>query len=477
MTMTGKFFISFLVTLVVVVSTVPIINIKTDYHRVLQRDFHALYKVRRENTSFLKVAYLIDHPDQFDNIIFGSSRVGYGINTVTLAENLGGSWFKLSYPGGVPYQHFYNLKALLANGFIPKKVVIAMNDFDAWAAKGDQKYHKNYNRRLYPNGLFDYIKFYSFYLFKKPSKAEFDILAGKIKLQTNHRIVGEIHGFSSSKNSNEKKRKASLIARKPYHWKRADLEYNYDESLDYLGRIVSLCRKNGVELYLVNLPTQLKSLAARNFNDLDSYKREVVKYHGFYDFSGSYSIANTPLYWFENSHFGRELGSKMIEVFANEKRPPGQFGSYVTADNITQHLSLVKEGVLADLPVLLMENNNAVISESLLSRPQNLPLNLFGSPLFAENDGGKTTLQIPKKRLEKNHYVVRLSLNALAQTSFGVMANGKRLAGKKLVIGDNRVYFYSSVMDLANGLDFVIDSNKIDFSASRLELFSLKYMR
>lgn len=483
MSKTTKFFIPFFITLVLVLAIVPMINVVTDYSRVFHRDYHYLYKETRENTGFLKVSYLLEHSRDYDSVLFGSSRARFGFNAVALNDKIGGKWFKMWYPGGVPYQHYHTLRALISNGFIPKQVIISLNDFDMWTTDGAQKFNTNYNRRLYPVSILEWLSFYHFYLYKKPGKVEFEILQGKTRLRKSNRILGEKYGFSASKNQNEKSKKASFLARPPYHAHMANKNYNFTDSLQYISKIVELCKKKGIDLYLVNLVSPLKILTARNFDDIESFKKQLVLLHDFYDFSGSYKVANNPMNWFEMSHFDRQLGTKMIEAIS-QKRNSGQFGSFVTKENVTVHLKAVKKDVLRDLPALLSQDATTIVSESLLNRASHLPINLLGSPFFIgdgnnqhwQAHGGATyTVKIPLDKLAYSNYVVRIDVTVKNKGAILIHSQHKQLIAKKLKKGKNQLFVYIASTDLADGLRIRIKGEKANQTLKTLTVFTLAH--
>lgn len=358
----------FIISIVIaslVTGIIPLINLYTDFSRVLHEDYNYHYANNRENLAYLKIAYLLNNQNKFDNLIFGSSRVRFGINTNTLQSELGGKWYKVEYPGGTPLQHFHNLRSLLLKGYQPEKIILTIDDFDIWTHFSLETLNDQYNRRMYPNGVGELIDFYKFYLFKKPGNDELKIITGETKLKKYNRIIEENYGWGipPSENPNAHKQKLSILP--PYHPKMANMKYNYTEPLRHIAAFKALCDKQQITLYIVYFPSTPKTLLARNHTSIESFKNDLLKISEFYDFSGIYSITSNLSNWNEMSHFRTTIGDEIIQNIKKSTAIPGKFGTLVSGKNIERHISLIKENIISKIPDLSATRTNLLISDSL----------------------------------------------------------------------------------------------------------------
>ena len=361
-----QFVLVFLIVAIVALSILPAVNIFTDFSRVFNKDYDYHYMDNRENLGYLKVAYLLEHKDEFSCLVFGSSRVRVGFDTAILEKYLGGSWYKMEYPAGLAYHHFSNLYALIENGFVPSQVLLTISDFDMWSNNSERNVISQYNGRLYPVGFFEMVDFYRFYLFKVPRKSEIDILRGNLTLKKSNRIVRENGGMGIPEKENAKKHREKLLKMAPYQKEFANIKYDYSEAIKYIKLIKNLCNRYNIKLYVAILPSTPKTLIARNHNSINSFKRELVNIVDFYDFNGIYEITKNLSNWLEMSHFRTTIGNAMVRAISVNSMEVGNFGTLVTESNIEHHLNLVDSGIRKNLPKLLEDDENIYISNSLL---------------------------------------------------------------------------------------------------------------
>lgn len=366
-----KHFLVIISITLLIVMVIPSVNILSDPYRVFSKDYFHTYEHNTENLGYLKVSYLLEHEEDFDSLIFGSSRVRIGFNTTTFARLFSGNWYKMEYPGGVPYQHYSNLETLIRHQYTPRRVILAINDFDLWMENSHVEFQQNYNRRLLPSGLDEIAAFYKFYLFKYPGEIEKQILKGEIKLKKTNRIIGENAGYGLPQGVTESTHTRTILEYEPYQLYAADREYRYQETLDYIRKFIDLCIEHEIEYTIIYLPTIYKTLLARNHDSIDAFKRDLVKLSPFSDFSGIHPESMSVMRWRETSHFTSELGDKMIMKLVDRDSTPGKFGSLVTEENIYQHLSLNRNLIMNNIKGLLQRDNNIYLDKSLLQSMSN----------------------------------------------------------------------------------------------------------
>ncbi len=358
------FFVT-VITAGLVTGILPIFNIYTDFSRVLNKDYTYRYLPNRENLVYLKIAYLLDNQEDYDNLIVGSSRVHYGINTNTLTQELGGSWYKMEYPGGTPLQHFHNLTTLLYHGYRPQKIILTIDDFNLWVQQSIEALQNHYNQTMYPHGFRKIIDFYKFYLFKKPGDEELLILTGGLRLKRYWRIFEENSGRGVPASEDTTAHYEKLRKHHPFDAYAANIEYDYSKTIQYVSAIKTLCDKQQITLYIAFFPNTPKTLLARNHDSIESFKKELVTISEFYDFSGIHDITSDPSNWAEMSHFRTTIGDEIIKRITNTNNIPGIFGTLVTQKNIEDHITILEKGIISKIPELMESRSNIIISDSL----------------------------------------------------------------------------------------------------------------
>lgn len=126
------------------------------------------------------------------------------------------------------------------------------------------------------------------------------------------------------------------------------------QRLQDLQTLVNLCKANKISLKVFIDPlhaTQYEAMrAAGLWSEFERWKREVVKITPVWDFSGYNSITSEPInnnmkYYFESSHYRKEVGDLVINrLFSyQEENAPLDFGTFITLDNIESHLAKIND--------------------------------------------------------------------------------------------------------------------------------------
>jgi hypothetical protein len=95
----------------------------------------------------------------------------------------------------------------------------------------------------------------------------------------------------------------------------------YPQHLALWGQFVDLCRDNGIELIVAISP--LSRIFAANYDaaDLSTAIDDIVRLAPAWDFTGDDFVADDPRLWNDVSHFGREVGSMMIDRMSGRQVP------------------------------------------------------------------------------------------------------------------------------------------------------------
>ena len=371
------FFCTFLVAMLLL----PVFNLYVDSSRVLTRDYAHSYKNRQGNINFLKMAYLLEHRGSYDSLIFGSSRIRYGFNPQHLNAVLGGHWYKMEYPGGVPSDHLYNLGLLLKKGFKPESVILTIDDFDLYSDRAPRQ--QDYFYRPYPTSISDWIDFYQFYLFKKPTIVDRKILMGQLKLKETERIEHP-DGFAHSKKSDQEHEK-HMLSLLPQGWNYGSNGDRMDALLDDIQSIISLCDKHGIDLKIMVTPRYYKTLLARDFNLIANFKKRLAAIHPFVDFTTLDALTMDNRNWHDASHFFTNVGKKVALALKDPGRVAGSFGVLVNERNVDAHIQAIQGQIRANMVALMQYDHRIIVHPSLLG-----PTNYLGGGLaeiIADNHG------------------------------------------------------------------------------------------
>ena len=118
------------------------------------------------------------------------------------------------------------------------------------------------------------------------------------------------------------------------------------EAIEDLREIVRLAEAHQVRLVLFINPLH-KNVFLESGVDFDRYKRDLSHLSGFYDFSGLNSDTTDNLNYYETSHYRPKVGDLVIARIFNQRNinVPGDFGQWVTAENIDLHLETLRQQV------------------------------------------------------------------------------------------------------------------------------------
>ena len=122
------------------------------------------------------------------------------------------------------------------------------------------------------------------------------------------------------------------------------------EALEELRETVDLLKTHGVRLIVFINPIHKATYLATGLDKFFLFEKELSGITSFYDFSGLNSITTNNYYYYETSHYRRNVGALMLARIFNDSsvKVPEEFGVLVTRDNIDQHIADLKTQV-ADL--------------------------------------------------------------------------------------------------------------------------------
>lgn len=275
------------------------------------------------NSNYIKMQYILHNPDKFDSFLFGSSRTGF-VNVEHIPE---GKWYNMSYSEGLPAEHLENLRELIANGIIPKTVMIGVDNISAFV---DPSLHENQFYRI-PYPRTGKLNFYANYFSIKGVILSLDVIL-------NHKVEDPDYVtryYESGSTVRDPSLGGTFKDDVPY-WDDYYTDCMSDSVLS-LQRIRELCDEYGIRLIVFSNPIYYKTYQQSKYYGYDTYLDWLIgSTQGFYNFSGNNEITRNKNYYYESSHYTEVLGDMIIDrifrgVTSEELEAQG-FGMYVDAE-------------------------------------------------------------------------------------------------------------------------------------------------
>ena len=132
-------------------------------------------------------------------------------------------------------------------------------------------------------------------------------------------------------------------------------------ALRSLAAICDLCAANGVELTVVAAPLYRQDAARYDWEELSDFYIRMAQVTPYWNFALS-SVSFDPRYFYDDTHFRSCVGDMALaRIFGDGSvYVPEDFGSYVTAENATEHWAGLKDlaspepaSYTAQVPVLM----------------------------------------------------------------------------------------------------------------------------
>ncbi|MBO4902204.1 MAG: hypothetical protein J5518_05370 [Lachnospiraceae bacterium] len=296
------------------------------------------------NKNFIKTKYILRHPDRFDSLVFGSSRAGF-LDVESIPD---GTYYDMCYSEGVPAEHVKTLRVLIRGGFVPKHVLVLVDDISCFV---DPKMHETMLYRVpYPTGgPISWLTFYAKYCdlittyeslsfmkeYRESGKSDPDF-AERFRRTGTERLdkPSEFDGTDGAGHE------------MPGY--RADYySLRLNETIADMRELAALCEQYGIDLKVVTNPLYYKTYeTACEYGYLD-FLYELAGVCSYVNFSSISNVTTTPGNYYETSHFTPYVGWAMIEItyngFRDDLLRDQGFGYVVNAENRDDFIALLKE--------------------------------------------------------------------------------------------------------------------------------------
>ena len=326
------------------------------------------------------------------SFLFGSSRM-----TNLDTRKLGSNWYKLNYVAGMPEEHLQHIKVLLANGVKIKKIVVGLDRFSFYS-----KYpHENIRRKPYPLGILNTLKFYQFYLWKKPSIFDRDIFYGRARLKKTLKTIGYGPYTWDKDEYNQKRIKENLdlkLLKLPvYPRTKKSNNLHLHKTVGVIEDIKNICEKHKINLIIFMQPFHYKNYLAMNHYEMDDYYQKLADVQPFYDFSGLNTVTTNNYYWTDVSHFITPVNDEIVKVIMGNSSMSHDFGKLVQSEMVKNHRINQRRTIYEKLPSLLEYDKKILVHPSLLGPPL---FSFFGSDISSVIDQVNNGKRYNKKNLE-----------------------------------------------------------------------------
>ncbi|MBQ3653248.1 MAG: hypothetical protein II954_02385 [Synergistaceae bacterium] len=314
------------------------------------------------NKNYIKMKYILAHPDKFNTFLFGSSRTG-AIHTDRI---IGERCYNMLYSTGVPRWHLENIKTFFANKIYPDKIYIGV---DSVSYTGNYAAQVNDPSRCPYEYLISHnIHFLKLYL--DPVKVfqslntMLSALMGKVQVINTEAFYKYGWDIPYNHPSNIDWEDPAQV--EPVFgygkWDEgyrnydvdiedANISSNVDESIDYvlniLREISDICRKNNTELVIFTNPmhhvTYTASVREKKYFEFLEGLAEITD---FWNFSSLNDITLSNDCYRETSHYKAKIGDLIIDIMCNGKTYPELqaqgFGVKVRRENVKDFLGMLK---------------------------------------------------------------------------------------------------------------------------------------
>lgn len=283
------------------------------------------------NTNYIKLNYIMANPTKFNAYLFGSSRVG-AIHTENIKDV---NCYNMTYSEGIPQEHLDNLKTMIANNIIPKRIYLGVDSLSY--TMNPREHYAEHSRISYEYAKEHPIEFLSLYL--DPSMA-----LKSLETTKNHtpdpdytkRFYNQGWWCDYGRESLISQENAPTILG----------EYNFiTETIDCIAEFVALCKENNIELIVFTNPMHY----INHYDSWDTYPeflKQLANVTDYYNFSGLNDITLDHGNYVDTSHYNAETGDLILEYMAgnvpNETLLDQGFGMYVTVENVQELLGLLE---------------------------------------------------------------------------------------------------------------------------------------
>lgn len=311
------------------------------------------------NKGFIKTEYIKKHHDEFDSLLFGSSRAGF-VDIAYLNEKMNAKFYDMASSESLVNEQVIELREFIASGFIPKKVIVMVDDISCFV---NPEIHKNMLYRIpYPVSMVEKAEFYLKYMDLITNFESLSVINDTRAKKEENLARGIDDGYDNSTHMSYIDRfyhTGTERLDKESHFNPDEEQYQKgywvdyyslraDEAVSDMKDMVNLCEKYGIELIVVTNPLYKLTYQMDIENGYLIYLRKLAEVTDYYNFSSFNAVTENYSYYYETSHFMPEVTRMMVDAICENTRNNNTemqndvFGTYVTRDNADMLISLLE---------------------------------------------------------------------------------------------------------------------------------------
>ncbi|MBQ8164239.1 MAG: hypothetical protein IJZ94_00280 [Clostridia bacterium] len=282
------------------------------------------------NKNYVKMAYVIDHPRNFDSFMFGSSRVG-AIHVENITDE---KCYNMSYSLGVPEEHLNNIKTLVENGIIPKRIYLGVDSRSY--TDNAQSHYSQPLRAPYEHYASDKTDFLLLYL--NPS-----IVLKSLKTITSDKGNNDIfyqYGWWCDY------QQETVLSEDEKIFPSIGKEMLLNDTLEDIKEIKALCDSHNIEFVVFTNPMHYVTYEASLDKNYYDFLYGLSQITPFYNFSGFNDVTLDSSNYIDESHYNAYIGDLILDCIkkgsTKESLLEQGFGVYVTENNVDDFLALLR---------------------------------------------------------------------------------------------------------------------------------------
>ncbi len=287
------------------------------------------------NQRVMITEHILNVKNDYDSLIFGSSRVGY-INPFHIKNQ---TVYNMTYAEGIPHEHLILIKLLLKKGMHLKHLLIGLDDisYQVPFAEHQQKLGSKSHYLATGESKFN---FYKDFFFHKPTKTDYKQFRYKYITKTvlptefRNDIYDSVYNQKKlfSKKHPNTRTKEHINDPKFQDPTRYDAN-NLDAALKDIQEIADISKKYDIDTKFIIVPMHKKTYEYTNKKRFYKFRKELAKITSYYDFAQPNEINSNNIYWNETSHFTHEVGDMIIHRIYDNNISIKNFGIYVKKTN------------------------------------------------------------------------------------------------------------------------------------------------
>lgn len=272
-------------------------NYLTDFYGVFQEDISE--NKHEPNFRFIKTRFLLENPDKYEKLIFGSSRVGK-----ILANRIDDKAYNMYYSEGIPSEFLEDIHTLIDGKCIPKEIYIGLDIFSFRILP--EKHQTQLLRLPFKNDAIDNLATYLQMLVDPPKIGfpEYEI-ATNFDYQNSgsplHFEVDSLIEQDIDKHINDKKFENIQL----YRGKRIQ------KTLIELEVIKTLCIENDIMLQVFMNPVYAGTYVQYPADEVALIKKSLANIFPFVDYSGFNDVTVDRKNYYESSHYRYFIGDSI----------------------------------------------------------------------------------------------------------------------------------------------------------------------